>query len=89
MLEHDTELRKKVCEKHQIIRYILEGMGFEFPADEEIHIKDPENTQVWTQFEPQFSRINDAIGKQGESVEVIMSQVLQSTKDINQLNGEY
>jgi hypothetical protein len=44
MLEHDTELRKKVCEKHQIIRYILEGMGFEFPADEEIHIKDPENT---------------------------------------------
>ena len=79
MLEDNTELRKKVCEKHMIIRYILEGMGFEFPADEEIHIKDPENTQVWTQFEPQFNRINEAISKQEESVELIMSQVGQST----------
>ena len=30
----DKELRKKICEQHQIIRYVLDGLGFEFPLDE-------------------------------------------------------
>ena len=89
MLERDTELRKKVCEKHQIIRYVLEGLGFQFPADEEIHVKDPENTQVWTQFEPQFNRVQEAIAKQEESIEVTMAQVEQSSQDISRLGAEY
>lgn len=75
MLEDDTELRKKVCEKHQIVRYVLEGMGFDFPKDEEIHIKDPENTQAWTQFEPQFNRIQDAIALQEQSINLTMDSV--------------
>ena len=47
MLEHDADLRKRVCQKHMLIRYILDGLGFEFPADELIKVQDPENTQVW------------------------------------------
>ena len=62
-LFNDKELRKKICEQHQIIRYVLDGLGFEFPLDEEIMVQDPENTQVWNEFETQFSRANESLKK--------------------------
>lgn len=64
MLEQDADLRKKVCEKHMLIRYILDGLGFQFPADEQIQELDPENTQVWNEFETQFARAKDLLDKQ-------------------------
>lgn len=33
-LENNKEMRVKVCKKHLIVRYVLDGMGFEFPEDE-------------------------------------------------------
>ena len=44
MLENDAQLRKKVCAKHPIVKYVLEGIGFNFPADEKVKITDPEAT---------------------------------------------
>lgn len=89
IVENDKELRKAVCEKHQLIRYTLEGMGFEFPPDEEMHIKDPENIQIWNQFENQFNRVTDKIAQQEEAIDVTMSEVSSSAKVINKLSGEY
>lgn len=41
-LEEDKNLRVEVCRKHEIVRYVLQGVGFDFPKDEQLPKTDPE-----------------------------------------------
>jgi len=82
-LENDKEVRMKVCEKHLFIRYILDGLGFEFPLDEQTQAQDPENTQVWNEFETQFQRATDIISQQEEAIDVAIKQVDSCNQDID------
>ena len=45
-------MRIEVCKEHMIVRYVLDGLGFEFPEDEQIsHIANPEINQTWNLYE--------------------------------------
>jgi len=55
-LEQDRDLRVQVTSRHPIVRYVMEGIGFEFPADEHLPKTDPEMTQVWNQHEIEFDQ---------------------------------
>jgi len=51
-LKEDKDMRIEVCKEHMIVRYVLDGLGFEFPEDEQItHIANPEINQTWNLYE--------------------------------------
>lgn len=87
-LENNTDIRKKICEKHLIVRYVLDGMGFEFPEDELLDYKDPEGTQVWNQFEVEFEHATDRVELQDQAIDAAFSQNAADIKHIYQLEDE-
>ena len=67
-LENDKELRVKVCNKHLIVRYVLDGLGFKFDQDEEFTVSDPEATQLWNQYDTEFVTTENKIDTLDEAI---------------------
>lgn len=87
-LEHNTEIRKKICAKHLIVRYVLDGMGFVFPEDEQLHMQDPEGGQVWNQFEVEFEHATDRVETQDQAIDAAFAQNAADVKYIYQLEED-
>ena len=87
-LENNTDVRKKICEKYLIVRYVLDGMGFDFPEDELLEFKDPEGTQLWNQFELEFEHASDRVEAQDQAIDAAFTQNAADVKYIYQLDDD-
>ena len=76
----------EVCKEHLIVRYVLDGLGFEFPEDEQIaQSANPEINQTWHQYEQQFDFAESKLIEKDEAIDQINHYSKKDLKEIVKL----
>ena len=87
-LEEDKKLRMEVCAKHDIVRYVLQGVGFEFPTDEQLPQNDPEVNQIWNMNEADFDQAADKVKEKEEAISSCSTANSQDIQAITEMQRD-